>query len=263
MDYNQIVAELEARFFLYTKDQTVVHQDFAVEQLLQQVEAKAFLHIYGKQIKALTPHPPATYFCSKLGIAVAGIVTMLARHHLLLPMTPASLTAQFYRDDTYQVDGMVFKINSLNWQEGPRTGDWRRVEIEQLIQSLLTPVVTNFSQAVDIRPRELWGQVAAGLEYGKTVALSLAADHEEAERIERDFLWLMKEADSALFASRKNALDFPHRLVESLSEPGVMKRMKPTCCLYYQTERAKRKCVTCPRLTAADKAQLKEEIAIG
>ncbi|MCM3713806.1 (2Fe-2S)-binding protein [Alkalihalobacillus oceani] len=263
MDYNQMVAELEARFFLYTKDQPVVHQEFVVEQLLLQEEAKAFLHKYGKQIKALTPHPPATYFCSKLGIAAAGIVTMLARQHLLLPMTPASLSAQFYWDDTYQVDGMVFKINSLNWQEGPRTDEWRRTEIEQLIHNLLTPVVTTFSQAVDIRPRELWGQLAAGLEYGKTVGLSLAGDDEEAERIERDFQWLMKDADPALFASRKNALDFPHRLVESLSEPGVMKRMKPTCCLYYQTEQAKRKCVTCPRLTAADKAKIKEEIAIG
>lgn len=263
MNINQWINDMESHFFLYTRDQPIVHQELAIINLINSKQAvSSFLQAYGKQIKAFNLQAPATYFSSKLGIACSAYVTILALHHFVVPLTTNSLAIQLYRNEQYNEDGMVLKLNSDKWQQGGQSKEWRMEQIEKLFQTTVTPLLQSFAVAANIRIRELWGQVTNGLEYGKKVGLNLAENEAQKERIHADFNWLTKAASPLLFNSSKNELDFPYIEVASPTEPGVMKRMKPTCCLYYQTECSTSKCYTCPRMTSVQREERRLELAL-
>ena len=149
---------------------------------------------------------------------------------------------------------------TLRTNSGDGSREWRRQEISLLFTSTVTPLLDCISDQVQIRPRELWGQLLNGLEYGKTIAIQLAETADERQAINDDFHWLTKQASHDLFNSLKNRLDFPLKEIENPTVPGQMQRMKATCCLYYQTEGSKGKCYTCPRMSVKEREIRKKEI---
>ncbi|WP_227935121.1 (2Fe-2S)-binding protein [Alkalihalobacillus deserti] len=255
--YNNV---LEKHFFLSSKGQEGVYQEITLEYLCQSNQATLFLEQYSKQIKALKPQVPATYFFSMFGITCSGFLAMLILHQVVVPLSLSTVSAQLYKIEKYQSKAIAFKVSSEDWQEGDGTVEWRRKQISSFFTLTVTPLLDSIAKLVDIRPRELWGQLLHGFEYGWKVALNLAANEEERESLNQDFQWITKEASHVLFNSLKNRLDFPHIKIENPTTPGLMQRLKPTCCLYYQTEGAKAKCYTCPRMTVNEREKRKKEI---
>lgn len=260
MQMSQWMKELESHLFLNTTDQQMIHQEIALADLLDKKKAQSFLQAYGKQITAVNLHAPSTYFSSNLGIACSAYVTTLALNHYRLPITAKSLKIQLYWNEEQQADRMAIKLDSDQGVQGEHSAKWRRKQLEKLIEETVTPVIQSLANAADYRVRELWGQFTNGIEYGKKVALNLTKTDTEKERVLSDFHWLTRVASPSLFQSKKNALDFPYIEVESPTEPGVMRRMKPTCCLFYQTECGTNKCYNCPRLTPEDREKRKQEL---
>ncbi|MFC0558313.1 (2Fe-2S)-binding protein [Halalkalibacter alkalisediminis] len=255
--YKQLV---DKHFFLSSKDQESVYYESKLIDLFETNQATLFLELYSKQMKALKPQVPATYFFSMFGITCSGFITMLTLHQVVTPLTLSTVSTQLYRNEKYQLDSMVFTLNGGDWQKGDGTVEWKRKHISSLFTSTITPLLDHLADIVDIRPRELWGQLLHGLEYGWKVALNLAETEEERRRLNQDFQWITKEASQVLFNSLKNRLDFPYIEIENPTTPGLMQRMKPTCCLYYQTVGAKAKCYTCPRMTPTERERRKKEI---
>ncbi len=251
---------IDKYFFLSSKGQDNVYHEVTLENLCKPKQATLFLEHYSKQMKALRPQVPATYFFGMFGITCSGFIAMLSLHQVVTPLSLTTGVTQLYRNEKYQSNTMAFKLSSENWKIGDGSVEWRRKHIASFFRSTVTPLLDFIADQVEIRPRELWGQVLHGLEYGWKSALNLAVTEEERERLNEDFQWITKEASHDLFNSLKNRLDFPYIEIENPTSSGLMQRMKPTCCLYYQTEGAKAKCYTCPRMTTSEREKRKKEI---
>jgi ferric iron reductase protein FhuF len=251
---------IEGQFLLSSQDRENVYEEISLEELLNPDKAVHFLNEYSKQMKALNKQVPATYFFSMFGITCSSFLAMLGLHHVVVPITLHSISVQLYRNEQYQSNTMAFKLNNTDWETGAGSVEWRRQHISSLFKTTVTPLLDQLSEQVSIRPRELWGQLLNGLEYGKKVALNLATTDKERKVLQEDFHWLTKEANHELFNSLKNRLDFPLIEIENPTVPGQMQRLKATCCLYYQTEGSKGKCYTCPRMTTSEREQRKKEI---
>ncbi|MFC0472249.1 (2Fe-2S)-binding protein [Halalkalibacter kiskunsagensis] len=259
METVQVEKIVTSHFFLHSSDQKDIQKEVLMKELLDQKQAESVLKLYGKQIKALNDQVPATYLSSKLGIICSAYITMLGLHQVILPI-PNSLSIQFYQDEKYQVDTIAFKVNIDNCYYAESHKESRREQLANFFETFITPLIINLSKTVNIRLRELWGQLLHGIEYGRKIALDLTANEREKILLDQDYHWLIKEANPSIFQSEKHVLDFPYMEVQNPTSPCMMQRMKPTCCLYYQTEGAHGKCYTCPRMTPAEREKRKQEV---
>ncbi|WP_332696845.1 hypothetical protein [Halalkalibacter lacteus] len=98
------------------------------------------------------------------------------------------------------------------------------------------------------------------LYFGHDNSLELATSEEQKKKIKNCFVLLTKELESNIYRSNKNPFDIKFHMIESAREPGVYQRMKPSCCLYYQTEGASSKCYGCPRMNDEEREQRRQEI---
>jgi ferric iron reductase protein FhuF len=251
---------LESNYFLYCGDQKNIHKEVALGDLLVSEKTEQFLQEYGKFIKAPDLNVSATYFSSMFGMTCSAFISMLSLYNVKIPVTPSSLLIQFYHNEQYHFDNIAFKLNSEEWYAGENSESWRRDQIGEFLRTFVAPLLEHIAKVADIRVRELWGQLVVGLDFGFNKSLAMAESEEQTEKLKSDYDWLTGKWNTSILFCDKNPLNFPYLEVESAQDPEVKLRIKPTCCLYYQTEGAKNKCYTCPRLTPSEREKLKHTI---
>lgn len=256
---NSYMDILESNFFLYCGDQKHIHNELTLGEMLGSENTVPFLEEYGKLIKACSLDVSATYFCGMFGMTCSAYISMLSLYNVAIPVTTDHLNIQFYRNEQYHFDNIAFKLTSEEWNEGEGSESWRRTQIEDFFRTIVTPTLEQISEVAGIRIRELWGQLVVGLDFGFNKGLGLAKTKDQEARLRSDYNWLTNDASPTVFNSKKNALNFPYMKVENPQDPNDFLRIKPTCCLYYQTEGAKNKCYTCPRLKPSEREKMKKE----
>ncbi|WP_088103313.1 (2Fe-2S)-binding protein [Halalkalibacter urbisdiaboli] len=232
--------------------------EVTLAQLLQSEAANAFTAYYAEKLKATDVDVAATYFSSSFGYICAALQTVLSTE-LAIPSDRDQITVQLYYNKEHDYYALSYKLANLQCVS-EANANWRREQLVNFYKQVVTPVLEALSQSTSIRIRELWGQLVGGLHYGHKIGLTFI---EEAQKdiVKQDFNWLLEKAAPEIFRCDKNPLSFPIREIESLKEPGTMIRMKPTCCLYYKTEKSRgTKCYTCPRLSEAEREDRKKQL---
>ncbi|RXJ02532.1 hypothetical protein DS745_06050 [Anaerobacillus alkaliphilus] len=219
---------------------------------------KDFIDNYGSKIKALNTQVPATYFCTAYGWFLAAIQYGISYYDTVFQVTLENIELQMYYIQEYDSYGICFRI--VDPTEKTINNDDRKTFLEQLYKNNAVPLVELFATTTGVRLKDLYGQLSIGLYHGYDLMVAQAQTDELKTIVHSDFNMLTKELDPASFNSRKNPLNISYRMIESPRDEGKMLRMKPTCCLYYQTEGAPSKCYGCPRLSDRDRAVRRKEI---
>jgi ferric iron reductase protein FhuF len=182
-------------------------------------------------------------------------MNMLSYHNTSFDLSLSNIELQIYHDEEHGHDGLNFKV--LNQQEGSNSTveqtSWRKEVIKEMFKSQVVPLLYMFTEVTNVRIKELWELLGLGLYYGHDKMLELVGATEEKERIEEDFEYITKELEPEIFQLKKNPLNITFTMVEASKEPGTLLRIKPSCCLYYETEGAKAKCYTCPRASKQER----------
>lgn len=232
-----------------------------LSDLMKDSHLDEFINFYGPTIKAVQSDVVATYFCGYYGWALAGMQYALSLD-LSYDMALSNIELQVYFDEQYDYHGLHFKfINSstITCKKEDREA-WCRQELTKAYRECMTPLLQVLSKKTNLSMKHLWGQIAIGLYNGYDQNVELAQEGEQKSKIKHDFTLLTKELEAEVFHMKKNPFDMSVRKIESAKEPGVYMRMKPSCCLYYQTEGADTKCYSCPRLS--DEEREKKKLAI-
>ncbi|WP_100406211.1 (2Fe-2S)-binding protein [Bacillus solitudinis] len=228
---------------------------------LSEPNSLEFVHRYAEKLKAQKLEVAATYFSSSFGYICAAFQMVLSTQNMSLPIKP-STTVQIFHNKEYDYYALAYKFNEWlpNEAKQVRGSDWRREQLTSFYQGTVAPILMSLSQVTGIRIRELWGQLLIGLHYGHQVGLDNITEVSQLIALKEDYNWLIQEANPSIFLSDSHPLRFPHREVESLREPDKMIRMKPTCCLYYETSDSRNtKCYTCPRLSEAERGERRKK----
>ncbi len=220
-----------------------------------------FIDLYSTKIKGVNSDVVATYFCSAYGWFLSSLQYIMSVFDTTYNTLLANIELQIYFDEDEKYYGICFRIVDQKeiFLTGFREG-WRSTTLEQLYAKNVVPLVELLHQATSVRKRELYGQLAIGLYNGHDLNMKLAKSKEQKEIVQKDFSFLTKELGNHLFGMPKNPLDISFKLIESPREKGVMIKLKPSCCLYYQTEGATTKCYDCPRMSEEERAERKKRI---
>lgn len=232
-----------------------------LSQFSQKEVTGEFIELYSSKIKGLNNEVAATYFCSAYGWFLSSLQYVMSVLDTTYDALLENIEVQLYFDKEHNYYGICFRV--LDKEEMSYTDcreNWRKVTLEQVYSMNVVPLVNFLHEASSVKKRDLYGQLAIGLYNGHDMNVTLAETNEQKEFVQKDFHFLTKELGKDVFQLPKNPLDIPFQMIESPREEGVMIRMKPSCCLYYQTEGAKTKCYGCPRMSEEDRMERKKEI---
>lgn len=247
---------LEERFLIRKTDHPTKVYSVSLLQIQQQTHMEEFIKIYGAKLKAVTPDVVATYFCTNYGWALAGLQHLLSLD-MYLDFSLSNTEMQIYYDKEYDYYGLTFKLKEYTTQSCIQ----KKEKLEEIYVQDVTPLLLAFVDNTSVKMRDLWGQMSLGLYNGHNKNIEVAGSQEQKKKLENDFILLTRELEPVVFkANKKNPLDITFRMIESARDPDVYQKMKPTCCLYFQTEGAKNKCYSCPRLSDNEREQRKLEI---
>ncbi|MFN7249967.1 MAG: hypothetical protein ACK4M9_04160 [Anaerobacillus sp.] len=220
-----------------------------------------FINIYGEKIKALNSEVAATYFFSIYGWILSGLQYVLSHYDTALNVSLSNIELQMYYDKEHNYYGLGFRfIDCKDFPLSTERNQWRRDVLEKLYSTNVVPLVNLFHEATNVRLRDLYGQLSIGLYHGHDRVVEICQLVEEVAKIKDDFNFLTKELSPTIFNLKKNPFNISFGMIESPREEGVMIRMKPSCCLYYQTEGATTKCYGCPRMTNEERRERKNQI---
>jgi hypothetical protein len=220
-----------------------------------------FIDNYGEKIKALNSEVAATYFCSAYGWMLSGLQYVLSHYDTALNTSLSNIELQMYYDKEHNYYGIGFRF--IDCKDAPLSTErkqWRRDVLEKLYSTNVAPLVNLFHEATNVRLRDLYGQLSIGIYNGYDRVVEICQSVEEKAKIKDDFHFLTKELSPTIFNLKKNPFNISFSMIESPREEGVTIRMKPSCCLYYQTEGATTKCYGCPRMTNEERRERKKAI---
>ncbi|MCT8137083.1 (2Fe-2S)-binding protein [Anaerobacillus sp. CMMVII] len=213
-----------------------------------------FFNIYGRKLKANNPDVVATYFCSAYGWLLSGFHYILSFSDTSLNLSLSNIELQVYYDEEHNYCGICFRLLDTH---GVFVSD-RHGALEELYSNHVVPLLNLFHQATNVRIKDLYGQLANGLYHGHDKSLAIALSSEEIKKVEVDFSFVTKELKPSIFNLTKNPLDINFRMIDSPYEDDKLIRMRPSCCLYYQTEGATAKCYSCPRMSDEERVEMKK-----
>lgn len=249
--------QLNENFAIIYNDHPQKVYGIKLSNLMDPLEIKEFVIIYSEKLKALTPQVAATYFCKYYGWALAGFHYFHSLNYNV-NMSPSNIEIQLYYDEGHDYYGLVFKLVDPILQPGKKEGIDER--IRYLYKENVTPLLEAFVIETGLKIRELWGQLCIGLYFGYDFNLKESITDVQRQNVIQDFDYLTKTLDSEIFKTKKNPLDITFKMIPNARNPEVYQRMKPTCCLYYQTEDATNKCYGCPRMSDAEREVRRQEI---
>jgi len=250
--------QLEENYYIISCDHPHKLYGATLADLKKPPVMKKFVKFYGDKLKAKTPQVAATYFSKYYGWVLAGFHYFHSLNYRV-ETDPSNIELQLYFDEENDYYGLVFKLldSSVQLQN--------REVIEEGIQDLykhnVIPLLQAFALETGIKIRELWGQLSLGLYFGYDFNLEEAScANNQKLNVEQDFFFITKRLEPELFMEQKNPLDITFKMIPNAHNPEIFQRMKPTCCLYYQTEDSTNKCYGCPRLSDKEREVRRQEI---
>ncbi|MBT2342006.1 (2Fe-2S)-binding protein [Pseudomonas fluorescens] len=124
---------------------------------------------------------------------------------------------------------------------------WREALVHSLFAGLLKPMWELFAQVSSISRRILWENTAVRVYSLYEKRLDSLQDPAARRRIDDDFDWLLNQADPALFGLDYNPLRYFRRAPMPVDSGGC-RRLRRTCCFYYQASNPVEYCSACPLL---------------
>lgn len=252
-----IEKQLQENYLITFTDHPQIIYKATLSSLKNPSEMKEFVRVYSEKLKAHTSQVAATYFCKYFGWSLAGFHYLHSLDYHV-DAAPSNIELQLYFDEGHDYYGLVFKLADSSLQNEIRAGI--EGEIETLYRNSVTPLLQAFVVETGIKIRELWGQLCIGLYFGYDFNQKEASSDRQKHHLEQDFFFLTKKMDTELFNARKNPLDITFKMIPNAHNPQIFQRMKPTCCLYYQTEGAANKCYGCPRMSDLEREVRRQEI---
>lgn len=248
---------LEETFSIRKTDHPSSVYAVVLSELQQQEVMNDFIKFYGPKIKALNSDVVATYFCKFYGWVLSGFQYMLSLNCSFNPCL-SNIELQVFYNQEYDYYGLTFKLKESSIVScAPEA---HKILMEKIYSENVTPLIHEFAANTNVRMKEMWGQLAIGVHYGHDQNMKLAESEGQRKRLDEDFTFLINELDPKYFKENKNPLTIKFHMIESALEPGAYQRMKPTCCLFYQTEGAEAKCYSCPRMSEKEREKRKQEI---
>ncbi|NUT87403.1 siderophore-iron reductase, Fe-S cluster protein [Pseudomonas corrugata] len=124
---------------------------------------------------------------------------------------------------------------------------WREALVGSLFAGLLKPLWDRFAQVSGISRRILWENTAVRVYSLYEKRMDSLRDASTRRRIDADFDWLLNQADPGLFGLDYNPLQHFRRAPMPLADGGC-RRLRRTCCFYYQASNPVEYCSACPLL---------------
>ncbi len=247
---------LEKSFYYFrVKDHPNKVYSVKLSALTEKEVVDEFIQTYGSKIKALNPQVPASYFCAAYGWFLSAMQYVVSFHDTFFYTHLENIEVQMYHLPEYDTYGISFRLIDLT-----ETQVERKIYLEELYKKNVSTLVELLSSATGIRPKDLYGQLSIGLYHSNDLMTSMATTDVQKAKVHADFQFVTKELDPVNFQLKKNPLDIVYRMIENPREEGKMLRMKPSCCLYYQTEGTPTKCFSCPRLSDKERLERKKEL---
>ncbi|MFC6340133.1 siderophore-iron reductase, Fe-S cluster protein [Pseudomonas sp. CCM 7891] len=125
---------------------------------------------------------------------------------------------------------------------------WRESLVSSLFAGLLKPLWDLFAQVSGISRRILWENTAVRVYSLYEKRMAGLQDPQIQRRVEADFDWLLNHAEPALFGLDYNPLRHFHRPPMPLASGEGCRRLRRTCCFYYQASNPVEYCSACPLL---------------
>lgn len=227
------------------------------ERFTDREQAADFLREYQRQLNGTKLDVAGTYFASSWRTVCAAMIYMIAITETRLDLMPANLVIQMDCGNGYPQLRFVLKSAAeLPWPKQD-SSEWRQDLIGQFYQSL-QPIMSTIAAVTHLPLTQLWGQIPLGAEYYVNYMGGLLDDEQLREQLLADYNCLTKDIDSRWFGLKRNPFDMKEIWLDDPYQPGEQMRMKPTCCLAYQTGHGY--CYGCPKLSKQDRQAKYEEI---
>lgn len=128
---------------------------------------------------------------------------------------------------------------------------WREKIVGALFKDLLAPILESLSRVSTIPMQILWENVAVRV-YSLYQGRMDDLDPQQEQRRQQDYLWLLEQADPAVFGLPWNPLKRFNRPLKQTAN-GKNVRFRRTCCFYYKAVNGTEYCHNCPLLIGKEK----------
>lgn len=226
--------------------------------LLEKEGADAFITAYVPQIKALSRDVAATYFASWYGRICSAHHYALWKDAAVLDLANDRVTLQMIPESRRA--GLVACLQNTRTQDAGEPAAIREA-LEDFYGNQARPLLEAMARAGGVNPGVLWGMIATNVYYFHDVWRKQAESCEEKERLQLVADLLFGGLPAEVFGRARSPFDIKFSLVDNPREPGSLMRVKASCCLAYKTDTGHGYCYTCPRMTAAEREQMREELA--
>ncbi|MEW4371490.1 IucA/IucC family C-terminal-domain containing protein [Paenibacillus kandeliae] len=132
----------------------------------------------------------------------------------------------------------------------PRNEAQRDAYLHMIFADHLQPVWDSLSKAAGVSRAILWENTAIYVYYLYETMLSDPAYDSHRQQIDEDFTYLTGNAAASLFGERWNPVSRFHTPKRPLPGSDTPRRVRQTCCLYYQSADDAAYCSVCPKREA-------------
>ena len=171
-----------------------------------------------------------------------------------LRLSPDNCFIEYGHDEGLWTSSMpLLDLEPLAYAHGAREA-WRETLVSSLFAGLLKPLWDLFAQVSGISRRILWENTAVRVYSLYDKRLESLQDPLVRRRIAADFDWLLNQAEPALFGLDYNPLRHFRRAPMPLENGLGCRRLRRTCCFYYQASNPVEYCSVCPLLRKRKKS---------
>ncbi|WP_210638786.1 IucA/IucC family C-terminal-domain containing protein [Pseudomonas sp. Tri1] len=165
-----------------------------------------------------------------------------------LRLTPDNCIIEYGHDEGLWTSSLpLLDLEPLAYVHGAREA-WRETLVSNLFAGLLKPLWELFVQVSGISRRILWENTAVRVYSLYEKRMDSLQDPCARRRVEADFDWLLNQAAPALFGLDYNPLQHFRRAPMVLENGLGCRRLRRTCCFYYQASNPVEYCSACPLL---------------
>jgi ferric iron reductase protein FhuF len=258
MEHDVDLSYLEKQFYISLLGYEHPVFEMPAEALFDREQILAAMQAGGSIVRA-TGHELGVSFT---GLAIHNLVAaaciLYAYERKWLDMSLGNLTFQLETHGDHA--HLAFKVNAFNWVDIPESGgeDNFRQLLDSYIREHITPAVRAVAENCGLKGELIWGQYGARFAYYMKHIAENEQNGEIRERFEAAARILMAIGPEA-FERRRNPFIHTPRYIDSPYQPGGTMMLRSSCCMWYCKEDGV-KCYNCPKLTSAERDEMRESI---
>ncbi|WP_211747384.1 hypothetical protein [Paenibacillus sp. Marseille-Q4541] len=238
-------------------------RDITLLELIRPEYGNPWLEIYQRHLQAETTGVAAVYVMHTVSGLLVAAHYMISMCDTYMDISLSNVSLQMELNDSGAPQLSFVLHNKEEYKHTNRADAAERQQmLERFYGGTLRPLVEGMAAGGGVPVPALWGQFPNILAYYLNLfkeGLPCGEQH-LGDRLTKDHE-AVKQFAPELFNRKKNPFDIEPVYIENPLNSEKPYRMKSACCEYYRISDGKnRKCYTCPRMKAEERAERAEEM---